>query len=150
MYFMLSKVVPSWENTWFMKKDMSETLVCSGKTCYDVASILKGRESLNWCKDTKIYQDDWLPTSSRIKFRLCVLVCNHFEGTLPPYLSSILKIYHPPGSLHSSSDKLLVIPHGVSLNLLVNALSAILLLLSGAFFPNLSVSHLLWLNSKRT
>ena len=52
----------------------------------------------------------WLPISSRINFKLCVLVYNHFEGTLPPYLSSILQIYHPPHSLRSSSDKLLVIP----------------------------------------
>ena len=32
-----------------------------------------------------------LPVSYRIKFKLCVLVYRHFEETLPPYLSSVLK-----------------------------------------------------------
>jgi hypothetical protein len=52
----------------------------------------------------------WLPVSFRIKFKLCVLVYRHFEETLPPYLSSVLKTYHPHRCLRSSSDKLLVIP----------------------------------------
>ena len=43
----------------------------------------------------------WLPVSYRIKFKLCVLVCRQFEETLPPYLSSVLKIYHPqPTFIH--------------------------------------------------
>ena len=53
----------------------------------------------------------WLPVSYRIKFKLCVLVYRHFEETLPPYLSSVLKTYHPQRSLRSSTDRLLVIPH---------------------------------------
>ena len=52
----------------------------------------------------------WLPVSCRIKFKLCVLVYRHFEETLPPYLSSVLKTYHPQRSLRSSTDRLLVIP----------------------------------------
>ena len=52
----------------------------------------------------------WLPVSYRIKFKLCVLVYRHFEETLPPYLSSVLKTYHPQRSLRSSTDRLLVIP----------------------------------------
>ena len=52
----------------------------------------------------------WLHVSYRIKFKLCVLVYRHFEETLPPYLPSVLKTYHPQRSPRSSTDRLLVIP----------------------------------------
>ena len=47
----------------------------------------------------------WLPVSYCIKFKLCVLVYCHFEETLPPYLSSVFKTYHPQRSLRSSTHK---------------------------------------------
>jgi hypothetical protein len=52
----------------------------------------------------------WLPMEFRIKFKLSVLGFRHFEGTLPPYLSSVLCTYQPSRSLRSSSQKLLQIP----------------------------------------
>ena len=52
----------------------------------------------------------WLPIEFRIQFKLAVFAFRHFEGTLPPYLSSVLQTYHPSRSLRSSSEKLLKIP----------------------------------------
>ena len=52
----------------------------------------------------------WLPLEFRIQYKLTVLAFRHFEGTLPPYLSSVLHIYQPPRVLRSSSEKLLKIP----------------------------------------
>ena len=91
----------------------------------------------------------WLPLSSRIKFKFCDVVYNHFEGILPQYLSSNLKYTTLLAAyIHLLTNFLSCLVS--NLNLLVNVLSAILLLLSGTLFPNLFVSHLLWLNSKRT
>ena len=36
----------------------------------------------------------WLPLEFRIQYKLAVLVFRHLEGTLPPYLSSVLHILH--------------------------------------------------------
>ena len=52
----------------------------------------------------------WLPLEFRIQYKLAVLAFRHFEGTLPPYLSSVLHTYQPPRVLRSSSEKLLKIP----------------------------------------
>ena len=52
----------------------------------------------------------WLPLEFRIQYKLPVFAFHHFEGTLPPYLSSVLHIYQPPRVLRSSSEKLLKIP----------------------------------------
>ena len=52
----------------------------------------------------------WLPLEFRIQYKLAVLAFRHFEGTLPPYLSTVLHIYQPPRVLRSSSEKLLKIP----------------------------------------
>ena len=35
-----------------------------------------------------LHELHWLPIQYRIKFKLCVFAYRHFEGTLPPYLSS--------------------------------------------------------------
>ncbi len=53
----------------------------------------------------------WLPVDFRIKFKLSVLAFRHFEGTLPPYLSSVLCTYHPSRTLRSGSKKILKIPN---------------------------------------
>lgn len=52
----------------------------------------------------------WLPVEFRIQFKFAVLAFQHFEGTLPPYLSSLLCTYQPSRSLRSSSEKLLKTP----------------------------------------
>ena len=52
----------------------------------------------------------WLPLEFRIQYELAVLAFRHFEGTLPPYLSSVLHIYQPPRVLRLSSENLLKIP----------------------------------------
>jgi len=52
----------------------------------------------------------WLPVDSRIKYKICTLAFRHFEGTLPPYLSSKLVSYCPSRSLRSSGEKLLKAP----------------------------------------
>ena len=52
----------------------------------------------------------WLPVKHRCKYKLAVLAYRHFDGSLPPYLSSALSAYQPPRTLRSSSEKLLKIP----------------------------------------
>ena len=46
----------------------------------------------------------------RIKYKLATLAFRHFDGTLPPYLSSSLCTYQPSRSLRSSTERLLKIP----------------------------------------
>ena len=52
----------------------------------------------------------WLPVRYRIQYKLATLAFRHFDGTLPPYLSSFLCIYQPSRSLRSSTERLLKIP----------------------------------------
>ena len=52
----------------------------------------------------------WLPVKYRIQYKLATLAFRHFDGTLPPYLSSSLCTYQPPCSLRSSTERLLKIP----------------------------------------
>jgi hypothetical protein len=52
----------------------------------------------------------WLPVRFRIQYKLAVFAFRHFDGTLPPYLSSSLNIYQPRRSLRSSSQMLLTTP----------------------------------------
>ena len=49
----------------------------------------------------------WLPVKYRIQYKLAF---RHFDGTLPPYLSSSLCTYQPSRSLRSSTERLLKIP----------------------------------------
>ena len=46
----------------------------------------------------------------RCQYKIATLVYRHFEGSLPPYLSSSLCTYEPSRSLRSSNEKLLKIP----------------------------------------
>lgn len=52
----------------------------------------------------------WLPVEYRIQYKLATLAFRCFDGTLPPYLSSLLPIYQPSRSLRSGSEKLLCKP----------------------------------------
>jgi len=52
----------------------------------------------------------WLPIKSRIDYKLAVFAYRHFDGSLPPYLSNVLKTYHPTRPLRSSYEKILVSP----------------------------------------
>ena len=45
----------------------------------------------------------WLPVKYRIQYKLATLAFRHFDGTLPPYLSSSLCTYRPSRSLRSST-----------------------------------------------
>ena len=49
----------------------------------------------------------WLSLEFRIEYKLAILAFCRFEGTLHPYLSSVLHTYQPPRVLQSSSEKLL-------------------------------------------
>ncbi|WP_419600785.1 reverse transcriptase domain-containing protein [Thiolapillus sp.] len=52
----------------------------------------------------------WLPVKFRCQYKIATLAYRHFEGSLPPYLSSSLCTYEPSRSLRSSKEKLLKIP----------------------------------------
>ena len=51
-----------------------------------------------------------LPVKYRIQYKLATLAFHHFDGTLPPCLSSSLCTYQPSCSLRSSTERLLKIP----------------------------------------
>ena len=51
----------------------------------------------------------WLPVKFRCQYKIGTLAYRHFEGSLPPYLSSSLCTYEPSRSLRSSKEKLLKI-----------------------------------------
>ena len=51
----------------------------------------------------------WLPVKFRCQYKVANLAYRHFEGSLPPYLSSSLCTYEPSRSLRSSNEKLLKI-----------------------------------------
>ena len=51
-----------------------------------------------------------LPVKFRCQYKIATLAYRHFEGSLPPYLSSSLCTYEPSRSLRSSKEKLLKIP----------------------------------------
>ena len=52
----------------------------------------------------------WLPVKFGCQYKIATLTYRHFEGSLPPYLSSSLCTYEPSRSLRSSKEKLLKIP----------------------------------------
>ena len=52
----------------------------------------------------------WLPVKFCCQYKIATLAYHHFEGSLPPYLSSSLCTYEPSRSLRSSNEKLLKIP----------------------------------------
>ena len=52
----------------------------------------------------------WLPIAFRTQYKLAIFAFRHFDGSLPPYLSSALTTYQPSRSLRSSSELLLKVP----------------------------------------
>ena len=52
----------------------------------------------------------WLPVKFGCQYKISTLAYRHFEGSLPPYLSSSLCAYEPSRSLRSYKEKLLKIP----------------------------------------
>ena len=52
----------------------------------------------------------WLPVKFRCQYKIATLAYRHFDGSLPPYLSSSLCTYEPSRFLRSSNEKLLKIP----------------------------------------
>ena len=52
----------------------------------------------------------WLPVKYRIQYKLATLAFSHFDGTLPPYLSSSSYTYQPSRSFRSPTERLLKIP----------------------------------------
>ena len=52
----------------------------------------------------------WLPVKFRCQYKIATLAYRHFDGSLPPYLSSSLCTYEPSRTLRSSNEKLLKIP----------------------------------------
>ena len=52
----------------------------------------------------------WLPVKFCWQYKIATLAYRHFEGSLPPYLSSSLCTYEPSRSLRSSSENMLKIP----------------------------------------
>ena len=52
----------------------------------------------------------WLPVKFHCQYKIATLAYRHFDGSLPPYLSSSLCTYEPSRSLRSSNEKLLKIP----------------------------------------
>jgi len=52
----------------------------------------------------------WLPVKYCIQYKLTALAFHHFNGTLPPYLSSSLWTYQPSCSLCSLTEQLLKLP----------------------------------------
>ena len=61
-------------------------------------------------KNTLLKELHWLPVKYHIQYKLTTLAFHHFDGTLPPYLSSSLCTYQPSRSLRSSTERLLKIP----------------------------------------
>ena len=51
-----------------------------------------------------------IPVKFRCQHKIATLAYRHFNGSLPPYLSSSLCTYEPSRSLRSSKEKLLKIP----------------------------------------
>jgi len=53
----------------------------------------------------------WHPVDSRISFKLSTITFIALGSGRPPYLASLLHSYSPPQTMHSSSTKLLTVPH---------------------------------------
>uniref|UniRef100_A0A9J8BXA0 Reverse transcriptase domain-containing protein n=1 Tax=Cyprinus carpio carpio TaxID=630221 RepID=A0A9J8BXA0_CYPCA len=52
----------------------------------------------------------WLPVAARIKFKVLMLAFKATTGTAPIYLNSLVQTYAPSRSLHSASERRLVVP----------------------------------------
>ena len=52
----------------------------------------------------------WLPVKARCQYKIAVLAYRHFDGTLAPYLSTLLSTREAPRTLRSAKEKRLAIP----------------------------------------
>ena len=52
----------------------------------------------------------WVPVKHRFQYKLVTLAFRHFDGILPPYLSSSLCTCQPSRSLRYSTERLRIIP----------------------------------------
>ena len=69
------------------------------------------RKKRRWDHITLLLKElHWLPVKFHCQYKIAYLAYRHFEGSLPPYLSSSLCTYKPSCSLQSSNEKLLKIP----------------------------------------
>ncbi|CAJ0965208.1 unnamed protein product [Ranitomeya imitator] len=46
----------------------------------------------------------WLPIHSRIQYKTTTLIHKALHGSAPPYISSLVSVYHPTRALHSAND----------------------------------------------
>ena len=72
--------------------------------------VMKKRKRDHVTPLLKLKELHWLPVKFRCQYKIATLAYRHFEGSLPPYLSSSLCTYEPSRSLRSSKEKLLKIP----------------------------------------
>ncbi len=52
----------------------------------------------------------WLPIATRIKFKVLMFAYKTTTGTAPIYLNLLVQTYAPSRSLHSASERRLVVP----------------------------------------
>ena len=98
------------------QKPVSVPLFCQNLTtvilCYQAVQI----NFLTNCSRSKILQQQecikpllqklhWLPTHSRIQYKISTLCYNSFSETYPLYLSELLTVYYPSRQLRSILDK---------------------------------------------
>ena len=84
-------------------------------TCVQLLSplILKKKKKKKSKRDhvTSLLKElHWVPVKYRIQYKLVTLAFRHFDGTLPPYLSSSLCTCQPSRSLRYSTERLRKIP----------------------------------------
>ena len=89
----------------------------------------------------------WLALEFRIQYKLAVLAFRHFEGTLPPYLSTVLHIYQPRVFFAHLLKNCSKFP-GLTLSQPVNAHFILLPRLFGTRFQAVFVTPLISCNSR--
>ncbi len=52
----------------------------------------------------------WLPIAARIKFKALMFAYRTTSGSAPLYLNSLLQTYMPSRSLHSASERHIIVP----------------------------------------
>ena len=86
----------------------NEQIACIQKIQHNTAWLIL-KNSKRDHVTTLLKERNWLPVKYRIQYKLVTLAFHHFDGTLPPYLSSLCT-YQPSRSLRSSTERLLKIP----------------------------------------
>ena len=79
--------------------------LCVYHTCTLFLSVYSSCDGRN--VPNIMYELHWLSVRFRIEYKFATLVDHRFDGSLPPYFSSLLNIYQPSRSLGSSDEKLL-------------------------------------------